>query len=185
MDRKVSRAKLRLASTECEFTELELAAEQFIKLAGSKGEAHRLITAANAKAKSGRHKGLPYRLIDSRLLSLAEGLQLEWFLRLPCGRPPTRHRLTKKIVELCWQEDGGVEDRMGRRRGCWNREVCERLALGPARLGTHPDATVKRLDGRRPLLIRGITGIDCKYFREFGFLGTPCDPLCSGGVIEY
>jgi hypothetical protein len=164
MDQKVSRAKLKLASTECDLTELKLAAEQFIELAGSKGAAHRLIKAANAKAKSGRHKGLQYRRIDAHLLWLVKLLRFQWMFCLARGsRLPTRHALIKKIVYLFWDHKA--------------RTSFSIRSFGPP--GSSPDAAVKRLLSRRPLPLRDIA--DSKDFRDFGFVRTCQDPLSLGG----
>jgi hypothetical protein len=156
-------------------------AELFVEKFGGKEAAIRQIRNVKAKGKVGRPKGPAYRQIDSQLLSLVYSLCYEWLLRLRPGQPlPARRLLIKKILKLCWQDDGGV-GRMGRQQGRWNYEVCERLGLargGSARLGTAPDAIVKRLDGRRP----PIKGVGCTFFRDFGFVGTPWDPLCSDGV---
>jgi hypothetical protein len=145
-------------------------AELLIEAAGGKEKAIRRIRAVKTKGKVGRPKGLPYRQVDAQLLWLVNSLRWEWMSRLPQGkRLPTRHAIIKRIVDLAWDD----------------LEVCARLAL-PYRLGSDRNATVKRLLGRRPQPIRGITdsrGIDSKDFSDFGFVGTPRDPLGSGGVI--
>jgi hypothetical protein len=101
MDQPIPQKKPKLAPTDHELTKLELAAEEFIELAGSKRAAKRAIDRAETKGKKGRPEGLPYLQVDAQIVWLVAYLQREWEVR--CGTIPRRHALTKSVVELCWR----------------------------------------------------------------------------------
>jgi hypothetical protein len=90
-----------LAPTERE----KLAAERFIKLAGSKRRAKRLIDDAETKGQQGRPLGQPYLQVDAQIIWLVAYLQREWKVR--SGTIPKRHALIKSVVELCWRNPAG------------------------------------------------------------------------------
>ncbi len=149
MDRPIPRAKRKLAPLERESAELDLAAEQFIELAGSKRAAIVAIRRVPTKFR-GRQKGskgLRYLRADAQLLWLVNCLQAEWHSR---GRI-TRNQLITKIVELvdCRLDEATATRLIGRWNSRWGKPSVAKL-LGCGDYSIHgKEGTVRRLRGRK------------------------------------
>jgi hypothetical protein len=80
--------------------QVELAAERFISLAGSKRAAMRAIGEATTKGKRGRPRGAQYLQADAQILWLVSYLQGEY--QRGGKRIPGLRKLTSRLVEICW-----------------------------------------------------------------------------------